>query len=565
MFDDDGKMTEQGLATLGLHGVNYNTYMAQADKYKEEMLRISEELAKDPYNQKLIDRKNELVDAQQKSILSAENEKDAMKDLIKDGIENELDSLQDLIDKYLDAIQAQKDLYDYQKKIREKTEEIASLQKQLASLQGDNSEENKAKLQELKNSLKDAQEDLEDTQYEKFISDQKELLDNLKNEYEEILNKRLDNIDGLLSDMISEINSNASQISDTLRTEAASVGYDLSTEMQNVWNATNDVNGVIAAYDSNFSSTMTGVSSAIDDIYKRQQEMINAIDSMAGKLVQKVQEETADPVVGELEEVKQKPNKNNVAEGNPTPDPPKVSDKDSIKDAVLVDPDEPKKKPKKKPNKTNGTNAGNGKAEVGDKVTYTSGVYHAASDGTGATGSYYLGKKVKITRINKGSKYPYCIDAADGTQLGWVKLSQLKGYASGSKSIPSDQYGWTQELGTESLIRKRDGAIVTPFERGDMVLDADATKNLWDMMNDPSGFINGTIDDGLSSPISSMGVGSNTVNNFDNITFDLPNVVDSKQFMNEMINDRKFEQLIRTMTVDRMSGKSSVSKYKFRK
>lgn len=565
MFDDDGKMTEQGLATLGLHGVNYNTYMAQADKYKEEMLRISEELAKDPYNQKLIDRKNELVDAQQKSILSAENEKDAMKDLIKDGIENELDSLQDLIDKYLDAIQAQKDLYDYQKKIREKTEEIASLQKQLASLQGDNSEENKAKLQELKNSLKDAQEDLEDTQYEKFISDQKELLDNLKNEYEEILNKRLDNIDGLLSDMISEINSNASQISDTLRTEAASVGYDLSSEMQNVWSATNDVNGVIAAYDSNFSSTMTGVSSAIDDIYKRQQEMINAIDSMAGKLVQKVQEETEDPVVGELEEVKQKPNKNNVAEGNPTPDPPKVSDKDSIKDAVLVDPDEPKKKPKKKPNKTNGTKADNGKAEVGDNVTYTSGVYHAASDGTGATGSYYLGKKVKITRINKGSKYPYCIDAADGTQLGWVKLSQLKGYASGSKSIPSDQYGWTQELGTESLIRKRDGAIVTPFERGDMVLDADATKNLWDMMNDPSGFINGTIDDGLSSPISSMGVGSNTVNNFDNITFDLPNVADSKQFMNEMINDRKFEQLIRTMTVDRMSGKSSVSKYKFRK
>lgn len=554
MFDDDGKMTEQGLATLGLHGVNYNTYMAQADKYKEEMLRISEELAKDPYNQKLIDRKNELVDAQQKSILSAENEKDAMKDLIKDGIENELDSLQDLIDKYLDAIQAQKDLYDYQKKIREKTEEIASLQKQLASLQGDNSEENKAKLQELKNSLKDAQEDLEDTQYEKFISDQKELLDNLKNEYEEILNKRLDNIDGLLSDMISEINSNASQISDTLRTEAASVGYDLSTEMQNVWNATNDVNGVIAAYDSNFSSTMTGVSSAIDDIYKRQQEMINAIDSMAGKLVQKVQEETADPVVGELEEVKQKPNKNNVAEGNPTPDPPKVSDKDSIKDAVLVDPDEPKKKPKKKPNKTNGTNAGNGKAEVGDKVTYTSGVYHAASDGTGATGSYYLGKKVKITRINKGSKYPYCIDAADGTQLGWVKLSQLKGYASGSKSIPSDQYGWTQELGTESLIRKRDGAIVTPFERGDMVLDADATKNLWDMMNDPSGFINGAMPN-ISQIISEkdrLRQGNTTYNQ--KIEFILPNVENYSDFMRKAQRDKKFERMICDMTTERMVG-----------
>lgn len=555
MFDDDGKMTEQGLATLGLHGVNYNTYMAQADKYKEEMLRISEELAKDPYNQKLIDRKNELVDAQQKSILSAENEKDAMKDLIKDGIENELDSLQDLIDKYLDAIQAQKDLYDYQKKIREKTEEIASLQKQLASLQGDNSEENKAKLQELKNSLKDAQEDLEDTQYEKFISDQKELLDNLKNEYEEILNKRLDNIDGLLSDMISEINSNASQISDTLRTEAASVGYDLSSEMQNVWSATNDVNGVIAAYDSNFSSTMTGVSSAIDDIYKRQQEMINAIDSMAEKLVQKVQEETKDPVTGELEEVEQKPDKNKVAEGNPTPDPPKVSDKDSIKDAVLVDPDEPKKKPNK-------TKTGNNKAEVGDKVTYASGVYHAASDGSGRTGNYYLGKKVKITRINKGSKYPYCIDASDGTELGWVKLSQLKGYASGSKSIPSDQYGWTQELGTESLIRKRDGAIVTPFERGDMVLDADATKNLWDMMNDPSGFINGTMPD-ISQTISRkdrLQQGNTTYNQ--KIEFSFPNVQNYSDFMRKAQRDRKFEKMICDMTTERMVGGSSLRKYR---
>lgn len=355
--------------------------------------------------------------------------------------------------------------------------------------------------------------------------------------------------------MISEINSNASQISDTLKTEAASVGYDLSTEMQNVWNATNGVNGVIAAYDSNFSSTMTGVSSAIDNIYKRQQEMINAIDSMAGKLVQKVQEETEDPVTGELEEVEQKPDKNNVAEGNPTPDPPKVSDKDSIKDAVLVDPDEPKKKPNK-------TKTGNNKAEVGDKVTYASGVYHAASDGSGRTGNYYLGKKVKITRINKGSKYPYCIDASDGTELGWVKLSQLKGYASGSKSIPSDQYGWTQELGTESLIRKRDGAIVTPFERGDMVLDADATKNLWDMMNDPSGFINGTMPD-ISQTISRkdrLQQGNTTYNQ--KIEFSFPNVQNYSDFMRKAQRDRKFEKMICDMTTERMVGGSSLRKYR---
>lgn len=135
---------------MGLHGVNYNTYMAQADKYKQEMLKISEELANDPNNQKLIDRKNELIDAQQQAILSAENEKDSIKDLIQDGIDKQLDALDDLIDKYLDLLDSSKDLYEYRKKIGEQSEKIASLQKQLSSLQGDNSEENKAKLQKLK-------------------------------------------------------------------------------------------------------------------------------------------------------------------------------------------------------------------------------------------------------------------------------------------------------------------------------------------------------------------------------------------------------------------------------
>ena len=41
-----------------------------------------------------------------------EKEKQSIKELIKDGIEKELDSLQSLIDKYNDAISSQKDLYD---------------------------------------------------------------------------------------------------------------------------------------------------------------------------------------------------------------------------------------------------------------------------------------------------------------------------------------------------------------------------------------------------------------------------------------------------------------------
>ena len=553
MYDKDGNMTEQGLATMGLHGVNYNTYMAQADKYKEEMLKISEELANDPNNQKLIDRKNELIDAQQQAILSAENEKDSIKDLIQDGIDKQLDALDDLIDKYLDCLDSEKSLYEYRKKIGEQSEKIASLQKQLSSLQGDNSEENKAKLQKLKEDLKSAQDDMEETQYDKYVSDQKKLLDELKQDYKKALDDRMDNVDVLISDAIASINSNSSNISQTLQTESKNVGYTLSGEMQTIWTSQSQA---LSLYDGKFETRFTGVTTAIGNVYERQKDMIDAIDTMATKLVAKADHMLQQPTKteGVLEEVEQKPDKDNVAEGNPTPDPPKVSDDESIRDAVLVDPDEPKKKPNK--DKT-----GNNKAEVGDKVTFSSGRYYEASDGSGASGNMYLGKKVKITRINKGSKYPYAIDAADGTELGWVKLNQLKGYASGIMRVPNDQLAWTQEQGEEAIVRN-DGSILTPLSRDVSVLNADMTKNLWDFMGNPGSFLS-DYSDGEKFGVKNIDNSSSVVNQFDNLTFNLPNVQNSDDFIKEMAKNKKFEKMVCAMTIDRVMGGSSLAKYKY--
>lgn len=554
MYGKDGNMTEQGLATMGLHGVNYNTYMAQADKYKEEMLKISEELANDPNNQKLIDRKNELIDAQQQTILSAEDEKDSIKDLIQDGIDKQLDALDDLIDKYLDCLDSEKSLYEYRKKIGEQSEKIASLQKQLSSLQGDNSEENKAKLQKLKEDLKSAQDDMEETQYDKYISDQKKLLDELKQDYKKALDDRMDNVDALISDAIASINSNSSNISQTLQTESKNVGYTLSGEMQTIWTSQSQT---LSMYDGKFDTRFTGVTTAIGNVYNRQQDMINAINAMAEKWIAKADEMLKQPTQteGVLEEVEQKPDKDNIAEGNPTPDPPKVSDKDSIKDAVLVDPDEPKKNPNKK--------TGNNKAEVGDKVTFSSGRYYEASDGSGASGNYYLGKKVKITRINKGSKYPYAIDATDGTELGWVKLNQLKGYASGIMRVPNDQLAWTQEQGEEAIVRN-DGSILTPLSRDVSVLNADMTKNLWDFMGNPGSFLS-DYSDGEKFGVKNVDNSSSVVNQFDNLTFNLPNVQNTDDFIKEMARNKKFEKLICAMTIDRAMSGSSLAKYKYKK
>ena len=58
-----------------------------------------------------------------------------------------------------------------------------------------------------------AQDDMEETQYDKYISDQKKLLDELKQDYKKALDDRMDNVDVLISDAIASINSNSSNIS----------------------------------------------------------------------------------------------------------------------------------------------------------------------------------------------------------------------------------------------------------------------------------------------------------------------------------------------------------------
>lgn len=173
---------------------------------------------------------------------------------------------------------------------------------------------------------------------------------------------------------------------------------------------------------------------------------------------------------------------------------------------------------------------------------------------------------VKITRINKGSKYPYAIDATDGTELGWVKLNQLKGYASGIMRVPNDQLAWTQEQGEEAIVRN-DGSILTPLSRDVSVLNADMTKNLWDFMGNPGSFLSDYSDGFVNSEKYSTKNEESNVNIasvFDNVTFNLPNVIDSQAFVRELVTNKKAERAIQAMTIDRIRGGSSLAKYKYK-
>ena len=259
-----GQLTNTGKAILGLHGQTYNVYMSQADKYADEIKKINKEIAKDPNNTKLLDRREELLKKQRESILSAEGEKSAIRDMVEEGINYELDALKDLADKYTDALDNAKDLYDYQKKVKDQTSEIAKLEKQMLAYSNDSSEESKAVKQRLQVELTEARENLKDTQYEQSISEQKKLIDNLYNEYETVLNKRLDDVDALIAEEIAYANDNASAICQTIKAESESVGYIISQEIAKIWSARN--NPTLAVYDSSFSKAQTSTNQTINGV-----------------------------------------------------------------------------------------------------------------------------------------------------------------------------------------------------------------------------------------------------------------------------------------------------------
>ena len=131
IFEDNGAINDNGKAILGLHAMNYDVAMNQADRYANEIIRLNSEIANDSSNSDLLERRKELLKAQRESIKAAEDEKHSIKSLISDGFKKELDYLDDIIEKYKDALDNQKDLYDYQKNIQKQTSEISSLQKQL--------------------------------------------------------------------------------------------------------------------------------------------------------------------------------------------------------------------------------------------------------------------------------------------------------------------------------------------------------------------------------------------------------------------------------------------------
>lgn len=561
LHDDNGKLNDKGMAVMGLHGANYNTQMEKALSYRNELAKIEDEIQKSPYDTNLIERKQELLSLQREAILAAKDEKDAIISLVEEGINLELNSLKGLIDKYTESLNSAKDLYEYQKKISEQTQSISAIEKQLSAYENDYSEESRAKIQQLKVDLKDAKENLKDTEYDKYISDQEDLLNDLYEKFEETLNARLDDRDGLIESVIGEINSNSSSILDTLEDSASKVGVSVSDTMEDIWtkgdtalrsylNEDNLIGGFelqANGYFNQMSNFSTGVTTSLGSISSD----INSILKYASDRAKS--EEGFD-------DIKQRMIDNSKAWWSAE----EGSDEQKRLEAE---------------NKIYGDSLGYKSGEDGKWRDKDGNVAYTISKEDKIRGLVEQMKKNSAAwsenntaedneKLNKKNhRLAEKLDPLIGKHV-WYNVKTYKWYVGGDELYKMYARGGLADYTGPAWL---DGTPTKP----EMVLSPTDTENFIELKDylaaaSQKGLFNH--DSAYESSFNSIPIPKNmfsrttTSPNIGNVTFDIDidHVEDYNDFVNQMKKDKQLEKMIQSMTVDRIAGKSALAKNRYR-
>jgi glucan-binding YG repeat protein len=592
-YDDSGNITPEGQANMALHIQGYQSYKKQAEAYSTEITKINKDLANDPNNTTLINRKRELIKSQQEAIKSYKDEQKSIKDLVSEGFESYKNSLDEIIQKYKDMLSTSKDLYDYQKNIKEQTDNINSLNKRILANSGDNSEEAKKINQQLKVELNKANDELNETEYEKLISDTEKLLDDLSDEVKTIFDKRIDNIDADFDKLIDSVDSNVPGIYGTIKELADSVGYNMSNSMNDMIDFSLKGNDTL----SSIALTLNNIYAYVGDIYKQ-----------ANNLTQKGWNLDANGNYTYTD------NKGNIVKNDWIKDSEKwyhmgssgTMDKDTWihndsgtwsyidSKGKAIDTGWSQINGKWYNFNENGTMrsmdwihnnddtwsyvGAEGDAQVG--WSQIAGKwYYFDENGVMASnkwiGDYFFksnGEMASNTWIGHNGKY-YWVDSNGQWKdiTGWtlnnkpddgLPLYQYKNgtkYAHGGISL-TDEDG----LGSEAIVTKY--GVLRQLDSGDTVFNKEQVQQLWNMSKGitPNMGLSNIISKLPDIPVNSKSMSNKVDISYGDVTLTFPNVHNYEDIMKQMQKDPKAEKMIQEMTLGQTLGRNSLNKLTFR-
>lgn len=465
-------------------------------RYEEEVLKGLEKIQEDA--KKAID---DLVDYREKMLRKDyEDQKNALK--------KQLDELEDFYNKQKELLRDQKEEETYLKDQGEKRKSVTDIQAEIARLQNDDSAWAKKRILELSSDLIEAQESLAEFEKDHAYELAEEALETAYNEQESNIQSLIDEIDKILDDPNALHNQALADINGNLGESGALYGEMVEFAKANG----EDINSVKTMWETaykslaNYNTTKElgdalGVSAISSDMiaYLSSLDLANATNYKTDAVTtpepqRKVTTTSTTKTTGTGSS-----GSSGSAGGGSTSATKSKSTGSSGSTST---------------GKTSTSPAANRTPKVGDSAN-VSGLAYSTVKGTGNSVDI-TGRKVVVSQIWDNAANPYwqgdyiylVSDANAGYAIGWVKLSQLSGYASGTRNAVPGLHA-VDELGPETLFTSKNGNHYRILHGGDKVLDANATKFLYEFATQGSRIF-GSLTAGGSNVISKILGGAST-------------------------------------------------------
>lgn len=443
VVDEVGNWTDKGVTALGLYAQEMERAKYRAEQYGKEIEYLNQEYAAGKYSEdEYLEKLQELKDGQWDSIKSYESAKKSIIDLnktrieaVKDGIQKEIDAYSELIDKKKEELSLQKDAHDFQKQVTEKQKEIADIQKKLAVMSGDNSASAIAQKKKLQAELAAAQEELDELYYNHSVEKQQEALDNSLENYQDnkqnemdALDESLKNEEQIIADSYATITANTESVAQTLSDIASQYGITLSDSVMQPWL---DGANAIGTYQEQLDTSMSSFTQQLETLKKMYSDLQAQADSTGKSMIDAINS-----------------NKSKTESSTYTPPAPSQPSAPSTPSAPYN----------------------------GATVTVKRSATHFSRDGGNGTRmqSWVPGSDFTVYQVS-GSDV---LIGRNGGYTGWVRLSDLEGYASGTKGVSKDQLAMLDELGDELVLHAGKNGRLEFLTKGTSVIPSDITENL---------------------------------------------------------------------------------------
>ena len=540
-LDKKGGITDEGLAQITLLSQSIGNAKQKISDLTTGLQKVKElydngVISLEEYNEKSAEYRKEL----QSSTSDVKSYQKSLTDLYQNALKAEVDALSKVISKRKEATQAKEEYYSFDKKIREQTNDVNALDAQIQALSGVNDAATQSRLKKLMQQRKEAQQTLDDTKrdhrndliskgYDQMSQDLSDLLEDTEYEISHNADKQNEIIQSMLNKQVGMYQEAYSKINSIIKNTGWVGSNDFNSNQSQMSSQTGAQNQASNASQSQQtanskpSSSASGTdTSGIKDNASENNKITDNIMKPENTTNRPVAELTVSKSSVSIEEGKStsvttkiRPNDAvnkklswkssntaiaTVSNGTISGKKPgscqvtvSTTDGSGISKTIAVTvtkkPDPPKPAP------APSTTGGDGIARVGDVVTYT-GKYYYDSWGKRPAGSLYSGVKNGVVIDSYSSKdfggsarytgdLKVHIKSADGRygNLGWVRLSQISGYAKGTPGVDRDQIAIVDEKGQELVVPNPKAGRITKLEKGTGVVPNPATEKLMNMTN----------------------------------------------------------------------------------